>query len=216
MTARVLRAIESGVVDCLAHPTGRRLGGRGPLRLDLERVLLSALRSGVALEVSGRPSRLDLDAASCRRAMELWVALTVSSGAHEPAELADRRYALYTARRGWLEARDILTAGPLERVIEHRQRRLRRSTRVAVPESVGDAPDAIAAETARLARELEAAALPAWLRDRLERFLRTGEDAPLAAALATSSEAARNPVRAAFARLLRSRKRPQAAIRDLI
>lgn len=210
MTARVLRALESGVVDCLAHPTGRRLGARGPLRLDLERVMLAALRLGVALEVSGRPSRLDLDAASCRRARELGVPLVASSGAHAPAELADLRFALYTARRGWLEARDLLNAGPLERVLEHRARRLRRGARVAPAARLeADGRSAIDAESGRLGRELEAAVLPAWLRDRLERFLRTGEDAPLAAALG-----AENPVRAAFAQLLHSRRRPQASIRE--
>ncbi|MCA9685416.1 MAG: PHP domain-containing protein, partial [Myxococcales bacterium] len=42
MTVRVIRAIESGVVDCIGHPTGRRPGRRDAYELDLDAVIEAA------------------------------------------------------------------------------------------------------------------------------------------------------------------------------
>ena len=39
MTKRVVKAIESGKMDCLGHPTGRQLGWREPYAIDMEAVL---------------------------------------------------------------------------------------------------------------------------------------------------------------------------------
>ncbi len=73
MTDRIVRALRSGVVDVLGHPSGRRIGHRDPYGLDLEAVLEVAREQGVALEVNAMPERLDLDDRACRLAKEAGV-----------------------------------------------------------------------------------------------------------------------------------------------
>lgn len=125
-TARFIRAMESGMVDCIAHPTGRLLGQRPPAALDVERLLRAALRLGVAVELNGDPRRLDLDAVACRRARELQTLVAINSGASSAAELWRRRFGVVTGRRGWLAARDVLNTRSFDEVLGWRQSRLRR------------------------------------------------------------------------------------------
>lgn len=116
MTARVIRALESGLVDCLGHPTGRLLGERDAYAIDLEAVLRVAQRTQVAMELNASPLRLDLGATHCRRARELGVPVVLSSDAHDPAHLGKLELGVITARRGWLEAEHVLNSWPHERV----------------------------------------------------------------------------------------------------
>jgi DNA polymerase (family 10) len=108
MTARLVRAIESGSIDVLGHPTGRILLRRDPYPYDVERVLASAASHGVALESSATPDRLDLSAEHCRLAKRLGVKLVVSTDAHAPSHLDFMRFGVANARRGWIEAQDVV------------------------------------------------------------------------------------------------------------
>lgn len=108
MTARVVRAIESGCIDILGHPTGRKLLRRDAYALDLERVLQAAAERGVALEVSATPDRLDLSDDHCRMAKQLGVKLAINTDAHAPSQLDFMRFGVANARRGWLEAADVV------------------------------------------------------------------------------------------------------------
>jgi DNA polymerase (family 10) len=113
-TERIVRALRSGSVDVLAHPTGRQLGVRDAYAVDLERVLEVARGEGVAVEVNAMPERLDLTDAGCRLAKAAGVRVAISSDAHDAGHLANLRYGVWTARRGWLEPRDVLNAMPLD------------------------------------------------------------------------------------------------------
>ena len=115
MTARLVRAIESGVIDIVAHPTGRLLLRRDPYPLDMEKVLAAAAARGVAMETSAFPDRLDLSDVHCRMARDLGVKIVMSTDSHAPGHLDLMRFGVDTARRGWLEAKDVLnTRGPDE------------------------------------------------------------------------------------------------------
>ena len=61
MTDRIIRATENPLVHVLCHPTGRRLGRRGPCPLNLSEILNAARDLDVAVEVNGNPGRMDLD-----------------------------------------------------------------------------------------------------------------------------------------------------------
>lgn len=111
MTARVLRALESGRVDILGHPTGRLLNRREPFELDVEAVLLAARDHQVAVEVNAHPRRLDLNDHYLRRARELGVRVAINTDAHSVQGLDVLRYGLDQARRGWLEAGNVLNCG---------------------------------------------------------------------------------------------------------
>ena len=106
-TDRVVTALESAPVDVLAHPRGRLIGEREPLDLDLDRVVETAAVQNVALEVNGQPERLDLDWQSVKTYRDD-ASFVVSSDAHGTAELDYLEYAVWQARRGWLDADRVL------------------------------------------------------------------------------------------------------------
>jgi DNA polymerase (family 10) len=108
MTERLVRAIESGAVDIIGHPTGRILTRRDPYPLDMERILRAAKERGVAMESSAQPNRLDLSDSFCRLAQELGVRVAISTDAHSPESFDLLRFGVENARRGWLGPRDVL------------------------------------------------------------------------------------------------------------
>jgi DNA polymerase (family 10) len=130
MTGRVLRALQHPSVDVLNHPTGRLLPRRSEVELDVEAVIQAAIDTGVALEIDGQPDRLDLNDVWARRAQDDGALLSCDSDAHSARQLELVRYAVATARRGWVEPRSVLNALPLERLLSHLARR-RRPPRVA-------------------------------------------------------------------------------------
>jgi DNA polymerase (family X) len=129
-TSRIARALRSGRVHVLAHPTGRQLGSRDAYPVDLDRVLDVARAEGVALEVNAMPERLDLPDVECRRARAAGVPLVISTDAHDASHLVNLRYGVWVARRGWLEAKDVLNTLPLE---DPRRRFASRSLRLRAP-----------------------------------------------------------------------------------
>ncbi len=108
MTERVLRAMAHPAVDILAHPTGRRINRREPFEMDVESVLEAAAELQVAVELNANPNRLDLNDVHVSRARELGVPVVISTDAHSPRGLKDMRFGVDQARRGWLEAPDVL------------------------------------------------------------------------------------------------------------
>jgi DNA polymerase (family 10) len=108
MTKRVVRAIESGKMDCLGHPTGRQLGWREPYEIDMDVVLKAMKRCGVAIELNCSPSRLDIDEHTARMARDAGVPVVLSSDAHSVRELAQLRFGVGIARRAWLSPEHVL------------------------------------------------------------------------------------------------------------
>jgi len=108
MTDRLLRALECPHLRILGHPTGRILLHRDPFPFDFERVAAEAARRGVWLEINASPERLDLHGALIRSAKARGARFTVATDAHHPKHLANMRYGVVTARRGWLGPKDIL------------------------------------------------------------------------------------------------------------
>jgi DNA polymerase (family 10) len=114
MTDRLLRALENPCLRVLGHPTGRLLLNRDPYAFDFERVATEAARRNVALEINASPERLDLGSAMIRTAKARGCHFTISTDAHHPKHLANMRFGVATARRGWLEPGDILNTLPVE------------------------------------------------------------------------------------------------------
>ena len=56
LTERVLSAMENPQVDCIGHPTGRKLNRRGPCDVDLERIVAKALETGTLLRSTPSPT----------------------------------------------------------------------------------------------------------------------------------------------------------------
>lgn len=117
ITQRVIRAMESGHVDIIAHPTGRLLGHRDPYAIDVDRLIEAAARTKTALEINAFPDRLDLNDVNARRARDHGVLISINTDAHHPSHLSLWRYGIGTARRAWLEPKDVLNTWALEDVL---------------------------------------------------------------------------------------------------
>jgi DNA polymerase (family 10) len=116
MTDRLMRALESPNIRVMGHPTGRMLLNRDPFPFDFERVATEAARRNVYLEINGSPERLDLSSSMVRTAKGLGAKFTISTDSHQTKHLVpNMQYGVITARRGWLEASDVLNALPVER-----------------------------------------------------------------------------------------------------
>ena len=113
-TARILRALESRYFTLLAHPSGRLLGERDAMDVDWLRIVRAAKQRGCFLELNAQPDRLDLDDVQCRMAREEGVLVAVDSDAHSTFDFAHLKYGIGQARRGWLEAGDVLNTRGLK------------------------------------------------------------------------------------------------------
>jgi DNA polymerase (family 10) len=102
MTERMVAAIEHPWVDCIGHPTGRKIETRAPYAVDMERVIAAAARTGTILEINANPDRRDLNELHARAAAEAGVPIIVSTDAHSVRGFRVARYGIATARRGWL------------------------------------------------------------------------------------------------------------------
>ena len=122
-TRRITKALAHPYAMILGHPTGRLFGQREPCAVDLDAVIRAARDHGKALELNGQPDRLDLSSGPLRRARELGVPVTINSDAHTLEQLAGyRRFGVGTARRGWLEPRDVLNTLPLGQLLKRLHR----------------------------------------------------------------------------------------------
>ena len=108
ITARVVKAIRNPYVDIYLHPTARLINARDETALDLEEVFRVAKETGTFLEIDGAPERLDLDDVRVRRAREVGIPIVIDSDAHSPNGFDGLFFGVAMARRGGLEARDVL------------------------------------------------------------------------------------------------------------
>ncbi len=117
-TRRILRAMDHPHFTILGHPSGRLLNERDPYAVDLDRIIRHAAERGCYLELNAQPSRLDLTDTACQQAKELGVKIAISTDAHTLHDLRFMRYGIGQARRGWLEADDVINTRPLDELLE--------------------------------------------------------------------------------------------------
>jgi DNA polymerase (family 10) len=108
VTLRALKAMDNPYVSCIGHPTGRLIGRREAMDLDMAAVIEHAARTGTALEVNCDPMRLDLRDIHCRMAVEAGVKLALGTDAHSPGSLSLMPFGVATAARGWATKADLL------------------------------------------------------------------------------------------------------------
>jgi DNA polymerase (family 10) len=117
VTARLLNAIRNPHVDIIGHPRGQLIPNREPADLDMDAVFAAAKETGTVLEINANPQRLDLDDAHAQRAVQLGVLLSIDTDAHSAGEFDLLRYGIMTARRGWVEAQNVINTWPIERFV---------------------------------------------------------------------------------------------------
>ncbi|HEY6466997.1 MAG TPA: DNA polymerase/3'-5' exonuclease PolX, partial [Candidatus Acidoferrales bacterium] len=117
MTDRILAAMENPYTQIIAHPTGRLLLRREPFDYDMEKILDTAAARGIAMECNAYPDRLDLRDVHLRMAQHRGVKIVISTDSHATLHLRMMKYGVITARRGWIEKKDVLNALPLEQFL---------------------------------------------------------------------------------------------------
>ncbi|MEA3274214.1 MAG: DNA polymerase/3'-5' exonuclease PolX [Pseudomonadota bacterium] len=116
-TRRILKAMDHPHFTILAHPSGRLIDEREPYDVDMARLISHARDRGCYLELNAHPERLDLLDIHCQMAREEGVLVSIDSDAHNTLDFANLRYGVGQARRGWLEAKDVLNARPLNQLL---------------------------------------------------------------------------------------------------
>ena len=118
MTDRLLKVLENPYVRIMGHPTGRQILRRDPFQFNVEKVFAAAKKHGVILELNGNPQRLDLSDRHVKLAKERGMKVIISTDAHHPDHFQLMRYGVITARRGWLEKKDVLNTLPAKKFME--------------------------------------------------------------------------------------------------
>jgi DNA polymerase (family X) len=108
MTKRIIKGMSNESVDFVAHPTGRLIGKRDPYEVDIEQLIDTARETNTRLEINAYPDRLDLDDVHVKIAKEHGVRFVLGTDSHSITTLGFMRFGIATARRGWLEKKDIL------------------------------------------------------------------------------------------------------------
>ena len=122
MTARMLKAMENGHVDIIAHPTGRLLTKRESYEIDLEKVFEAARKTNTIMEINAYPERMDLKDSHVRAAVKAGVKLVISTDAHNADQLHFMKIGIGTARRGWATKDDVINTRRLKdmlRMLKH-------------------------------------------------------------------------------------------------
>ncbi len=110
ITRRLCKAMEHPLVHILAHPGGRMLGRQVSPAIDMDTILETAVDTNTCLEINSHVLRLDLCDRYVRQAKDLGLLLALGSDAHSVQEMRTMRLGVMTARRGWLEPRQLLNA----------------------------------------------------------------------------------------------------------
>jgi DNA polymerase (family X) len=114
LTRRCIEAIRHPLVSIISHPANRIVGRRPAYPLRYEEVYAAAAEAGTALEIDGAPAHMDMDGEHARAAIEAGVTVAIDGDCHRAAALARHmRFGVGTARRGWVEAQDVLNARSL-------------------------------------------------------------------------------------------------------
>jgi DNA polymerase (family 10) len=120
-TDAIITAIEDPSFTVLGHPTGRVLQVRDGFPVDMLQVIermgeINQEGELKAIEINASPYRLDLDWRLCRTARDHGVPILINPDAHSIEGLSDIAYGVDIARKGWLEAKDVLNTLPVEKI----------------------------------------------------------------------------------------------------
>jgi DNA polymerase (family 10) len=114
-TEELMRCLDHPSTTILGHPTGRILQGRDGYEVDMFAVLEYMAEQNEdgrlkAVELNASPYRLDLDWRLCKHAKGLGVPIIINPDAHSIRGLADISYGVMAARKGWIEAENVLNS----------------------------------------------------------------------------------------------------------
>lgn len=107
VSKRMKTAMDNPWVDILAHPTGWLLSWREGYNINIEEVMEYAAEKGVLLEINASYNRLDLNDVNIMKAKTYGAKFMIGTDSHNTGMLEDMELGIGTARRGWLESKDV-------------------------------------------------------------------------------------------------------------
>lgn len=113
-TARLIAAIENPYSKILAHPTGRLINKRAEMEFNMEKVIDACVQNNVAIEINSNPLRLDLIDKYVKIAKDKGAKIAINTDAHSPGQADFMKFGVLTARRGWLEKKDVINSKNLK------------------------------------------------------------------------------------------------------
>ena len=116
MTARVIRAMENEYVTMLGHATGRLLLQREAYKINHEKIIDCAARTGTWIELNCSNMRMDMDWRWWHRARDKGVKCVINPDAHRISQFALLRHGVTMARKGWLRREDVMNTRSLEEI----------------------------------------------------------------------------------------------------
>ncbi|MBI4559307.1 MAG: DNA polymerase/3'-5' exonuclease PolX [Candidatus Hydrogenedentes bacterium] len=122
-TRRVVKAVENPLTTILGHPTGRLLLSRQGYPLNFDTVFDACAANQVAIEINANTYRMDLDWRHIKPAKGKGLKFCIGPDAHNVEGMDDVQYGLGIARKGWLEAGDLLNCMTVEEFLAWRKTR---------------------------------------------------------------------------------------------
>ncbi|MDI6601978.1 MAG: DNA polymerase/3'-5' exonuclease PolX [Thermoanaerobacteraceae bacterium] len=117
MTERIIRALNNPYLTILGHPTGRLLLSREGYRIDMRRIMEEAAKNKKVIEINANPYRLDMDWRLLKTGKEMGIKFVIGPDAHNLQGFYDVKYGVGIARKGWLEAADVINCMGLDDII---------------------------------------------------------------------------------------------------
>lgn len=118
MTNRIIKAIQNKYTDILGHPTGRLILSRLPYEVDIIEIVKACADFGKVIEINANPYRLDLNWENVVIAKEYGNLFSINPDSHNINTFTDVRYGVKVARKGWLEAKDVINTKDSEEFLE--------------------------------------------------------------------------------------------------
>ena len=122
-TKRLITAAENPFVHMLGHLTGRLLLEREPYKVNQNAVIEACAATGTWIELNANPLRFDLDWRLWHQAREKGVKCVINCDAHRLEHAQFLRLGAGIARKGWLEAKDVINTLPLDKLKKELQRK---------------------------------------------------------------------------------------------
>jgi len=108
MTARIIKAVENPHTNILGHPTGRLLLKRDSYNIDIKKIIDACAANKVAIEINSHPQRLDLDWRNIYYARNKGCMFSINPDAHSKEEIDLIKYGIAIARKGGIQADEVL------------------------------------------------------------------------------------------------------------
>jgi DNA polymerase (family 10) len=118
-TERVKRAIESRMINIVAHPTGRIIHVRESMPLNFDTISRAASKNDVALEINLFPNRIDLSSGLVREARRNGVKyFSIGTDAHNIGHLSFMEYGLKILKRSWIRSNELINTFEIKELKE--------------------------------------------------------------------------------------------------